>query len=921
MKATRLLLVCLVGMFRLGCLSAQLPEWANGIEQKDLGDQSKILYQHCDSLNNAIASKIGDKDGLLREFFSQARYYSSYTKEGQDVRSTAEFDRTVYRIAEWLINNGAEINGNKKGTPIKEAAQNDLPITVVMLLWNGCEVKDDDAEYVFMCGIKYGSMAILNDDKLKKVHSNLSAKLKIPYGSEYPLFYAIDAHQSVSVEWLLQHGADPKIIDEQGNTLLHRTVSPKEDELTQKQIDDIQKIIDLLIHAGVDLKAKNNGGHSALNYANYDQIKKYLEEKISTMSKNVKKLNVYDKYTCKRVALFINGKPQDVDAIVITCLSALVQQASFLIVSAPVLAKIYKNESSKKNLTGWSFYKNPSSNAFFLCVPPSIKNFDASKDLAEFGFRSDLKKEELKVYPCILKDETDETGLGDFFDKGKGLFESGSEPWNVYLVGHGGSGWIAGMPINIFKDFLFFLNGTIKESESLHRIKTNFLFYQTCFGGGMNSITPYLSKIDIDNGKKRAGGKIIHAKMPDVLSFIIAEGATTDETTLAVTGSVYEPLVDYVDFFDRLETIFVGGSKIADKKDPWAYVLETVTPKEAKRLSTETPLIRFPGSGVFQSTEIDKKVFTLTHSRLMKYVYDDQNIVIDKDKEVLLLYPAIIPQKIVFKNYVKIISMNPEYAVHFFENIQFDNINYWPSFWPQYNGQKRIIIVKDAHDSDNQVKNWFLTWSNKDYIMQNVKNVTKDTLTRDRSKIWPYVILNDYAAFKPTLSDIQGQPLAVWQQNPETLVAFIKKRCFNELPDTDQLTSAVEDIEQKYFSQKNLKLKERQEAITKKYKEMMALKDSALEKKIEAVLNAKIENVVDRFAQLQDREIVRSVLGKKIKDTKDNAVQKKYQNLLEKLSGSKVVQSESPLSDLSTAFTKLSGALKKFAGSLRLIES
>lgn len=86
---------------------------------------------------------------------------------------------------------------------------------------------------------------------------------------DYLLSKAVGMTNIIAVELLLEKGADPKIIDGQGNTLLHLAARNNQTEQVQ---NNIIELIQILMNRGVDKQIKNKAGHTLFSQAiNSDQ--------------------------------------------------------------------------------------------------------------------------------------------------------------------------------------------------------------------------------------------------------------------------------------------------------------------------------------------------------------------------------------------------------------------------------------------------------------------------------------------------------------------------------------------------------------------------------------------------------------------------------------------------------------------------
>ena len=95
----------------------------------------------------------------------------------------------------------------------------------------------------------------------KFIQLNISNKTNI---LNYLLAQAVCMTNIKVVQLLMQKGANPKIIDAQGNTLLH--LAARNNQPKQIQVSIIE-LIKILINEGVDKQAKNKEGHTIFSQA------------------------------------------------------------------------------------------------------------------------------------------------------------------------------------------------------------------------------------------------------------------------------------------------------------------------------------------------------------------------------------------------------------------------------------------------------------------------------------------------------------------------------------------------------------------------------------------------------------------------------------------------------------------------------
>ena len=219
--------------------------------------------------------------------------------------------------------------------------------------------------------------------------------------------------------------------------------------------------------------------------------------------------------------------------------------------------------------------------------------------------------------------------------------------WNFCFQGHGNpeTRFIMGIPDSAFEQVLALLNS---------HVRTNLLYYVTCYGGEMLHITaPYV---------KFKGIKDLH--------YIVVNGSTTDATVggelfppdapLGIYKEIFMPLpaLDYEEFFTLLD------QEMLEK------ALKTIT----RPFSKNIPLIRFPGTEWFAASALDN-VFVLSNVKNLAALIDSKEFKI-KDKIALLIYPQTVVAPIHLDNEkpIEMIFMEPS-STHYLAQVTLKNFN------------------------------------------------------------------------------------------------------------------------------------------------------------------------------------------------------------------------------------------------------
>ena len=191
--------------------------------------------------------------------------------------------------------------------------------------------------------------------------------------------------------------------------------------------------------------------------------------------------------------------------------------------------------------------------------------------------------------------------------------------WDIYLTGHGGSGIIANMPLNIFSRLLDWFN---------EKINTRSLFYDTCFAGGTHLTEPY------QDPKAASGEQQVLAK--DLNYLVIS--ATTFEAPTSVSSTfgemigfgVEKPFFKligdkyFAQYFDRLDHFLATKQKERTQVMALSDIVRnlidwknTFNPEWLEWINL--PAVRFPHTDRFITLE-DKAIFSINDNAIMRAV-------------------------------------------------------------------------------------------------------------------------------------------------------------------------------------------------------------------------------------------------------------------------------------------------------------
>ncbi len=217
---------------------------------------------------------------------------------------------------------------------------------------------------------------------------------------------------------------------------------------------------------------------------------------------------------------------------------------------------------------------------------------------------------------------------------------------------------ISGITYNDFIDLISFFNTDIK---------TSFLYYSTCYGGGFNqnSINKILSHLNVDFITCAAG---------------INENPTTvweaAEKSKAERGQLR-----FTPFFAHLSYIFCNQNVAQNithisLKDPIAAAVSSIAGKHV----INQPFIRIPKIGTFKALSSGKTVKILTTSLVRAYEFENKSFTYnDSDMDAIIVYPSYVRvPMIINKKYVAFVSpsipnsIQEDESIHIFEKIIYE---------------------------------------------------------------------------------------------------------------------------------------------------------------------------------------------------------------------------------------------------------
>jgi hypothetical protein len=539
-------------------------------------------------------------------------------------------------------------------------------------------------------------------------------------------------------------------------------------------------------------------------------------------------------FACKNVIILINQcpegfGPENQDAVAIALKKAIAQKVAPIITSIDLLKKSFNEEAEiKKGLSFFGIYvlKSGVDNGraygeLFLIVP------DKNKKPGEYGFKDNIfySRAKLLDHPKdpnkFLIDSSEVSQITSYRDQsgndysenfldGLKIFDEADpdkvevqNEWNIYMTGHGNVVLVAGLEIDKFKAFIKYLT----------QCNIFFLFYDTCFGGGVNLIEAFN-----DNGQQMT------------LPFTVAQGALTG-TSMKCYLDISK---DFKGFFDELHKL---NEEFKKKKKPGErievvgdfgaairFVMKDVFSSDYS-ISNNFPLIRFkhteyflpvysPGKGSSYdrfSRDFYKRRGIFVVSEVM--ARGGQKIFEFFDETILLWYPPIFNKTISFLgyNFPKIVSMNPESFIIVIDNLKAETANF-ASIITGLEGvgerRKKIFFIKRLTCVDYKLKNAFFFYieSHAKFVFVQKEDENKffeykfpkecgirggvgelvESNENVRDKILGY--LKAYSKYKPEFvrksilhKEIPGvapvkektELVASWQQKPAVLAAYV----------------------------------------------------------------------------------------------------------------------------------------------------
>ncbi|UYV69423.1 hypothetical protein LAZ67_6003537 [Cordylochernes scorpioides] len=197
--------------------------------------------------------------------FSRGHYdIANYLLEvGANINQNGEYSPIIYkavvnctRNVEWLIQNGADVNGIgvNDETPLQLVSRMGQLEVVKLLIEAGANINqaDKDGKTPLIEAISGGYIHIVPELLRSGAEVNICEKNK-----KSPLHYAAESGCLSGIKLLINYGADINCLNENGETPLHQAAV----------IKDSAKCVYLLLEAGADVRLENNHCQTALELA------------------------------------------------------------------------------------------------------------------------------------------------------------------------------------------------------------------------------------------------------------------------------------------------------------------------------------------------------------------------------------------------------------------------------------------------------------------------------------------------------------------------------------------------------------------------------------------------------------------------------------------------------------------------------
>ncbi len=357
------------------------------------------------------------------------------------------------------------------------------------------------------------------------------------------------------------------------------------------------------------------------------------------------------------------------------------------------------------NAQDWDLYSNK--NGFYLFIPKKY-----SDQNAQIGFKTDsLEKvpypeDSPSIYFDSCNHATIVNALPDFFLTYDDLPDVEMPySWNIILAGHGGSkykesnrnqtiSWIgkpiiADLDVKEFKEVLDFFQS---------KVKTNLFHYSSCYAGGN-----HISLLFNDEQKKTYSFAITCDTLTDCTSYCKwtnllpsdqKKFLSTVDLTYDSTKNCWQlplsPVYQWEKFFKGLAAIDFSIASIDRLQEIMTFITHPII--------ANIPLLCLPGTNEFfplQSADVIK-----IDDRLVATVDKESESISIKGISTILVESSSIEPTIVLDqvNQLRIISIKPDNAIHYFKKLKAMHYIDLPSaFWQaQFQYYDKTFLIEEC---------------------------------------------------------------------------------------------------------------------------------------------------------------------------------------------------------------------------------
>lgn len=478
---------------------------------------------------------------------------------------------------------------------------------------------------------------------------------------------------------------------------------------------------------------------------------------------------------------------------------------------------LYKTEPfNEMSLDGWDIYENRTHDLYCFVPQYTISLVPYTVDeLKKEEIRTGLKLTALKqadekqrkaweedVSSIHKNDDVVVDNVTALFVQG---IDEGAKLWNLMLSGHGlaplGSDFstkvggeiavmtalIAGISVSQYKDLIKFFT---------EKIRVNFLYYWTCFGGDYNLLLAYIPTLIYKEGRE----VLRSSKQPN---FTIVSGAVSSQSVMGRLGVNLEAcsrgytamekkrilanagektVLNYCTFFNLLHTYALRAERAVIYNDQELQaILKPVTSRSTLPGDpygiTSLPQVMFPGTEMFRAVALDDSIVVLSDVLAKVRTLEGNKPLRLDNKQALLIYPRLIPFELDIKTGVNqalsIVSMQPGLGIHAFTQISI-NMGYEAfvaeAFSATMTAFSKIFYVQKLQSTAGRVLH--------NVFIRQQKESIYTIYTDDRGIVWEQIFDK-----KPEPRN-QG-----WQTLPRTVVRRTEISAVQAIPENPYLNA------------------------------------------------------------------------------------------------------------------------------------